>query len=349
MTENIKKVNVDKIRRLATEILKKSGLSERDASTIVDCMIEADLTGVSTHGLGILKSHVKRILNKGYNLSPIYKEITTSPSFKVIDADNSIGFLSGVHSIKLAISGAKEQGVYTIFTKNANTYGPAFYYPYLAAKQGFIGMTFSNSPSAMAPWGGSEKLLGTNPFSISIPGKNMNPIIFDMSTSIVAKSKINQAKNNNERIPEGWALDKNGMPTTDPTEAIQGLVLPMAEHKGYGLALTIDILAGVLSGASYLNNVGRFYSPDSKAMNVGQVFIAIDPVKVLNKEFYNKMDAYAEEIRNSVSLTEEKVRLPGDMKYINKKNNLKNGIPLSKNTVEDINQCLEKLNIEERI
>ena len=346
---NRKRIKEEKLRAIVNKILECSGLSDSDAQIVSDCMIESDLCGVHTHGVSILKSHVKRIIDNGYNLKPIYKEITKTSSFEVLDVDNSIGFLSSVYAMNKAIQGATESGIYTVFTRNANTYGPAFYYPYLASQKGFVGITFCNSPSAMAPWGGIEKLLGTNPLALAIPCNLENTIIFDMATSKVAKSKINQARINNESIPNDWALDKNGNPTVNPSEAIEGLVLPMAEHKGYGLALSIDIIAGVLSGAGYLNNIERFYSKDNKCMNVGQVFIAIDPVRIQGDDFYDSMDSYVRTIHESKSQNDNPVRLPGDGKYNYKKNSKMNGIVLDAATINSINDCLEMLNQEERI
>ena len=140
-----------------------------------------------------------------------------------------------------------------------------------------IGITFCNSPAAMAPWGGYEKLIGTNPFAVSVPSASRGSILFDMATSKVAKSKINKARLSEKEIPDDWALDVNGNPTTDPLEAIKGVVLPMAEHKGYGLALSIDLIAGMLSGDAYIDKIHQckplegqkiYYPGERKQLNM---------------------------------------------------------------------------------
>ena len=155
-------------------------------------------------------------------------------------------------------------------------------------------------------------MLGTNPFSMVIPCGDKDPIIVDMATSVVAKSKFKEYKTQNKPLPEGWALDINGKPTTDPDEGMAGLVLPMAGFKGYGIAMMIDILSGVISGASYLNKVGRFYSEDNSCMDVGFTFIAIDPKIVLGDDYENIMEEYVDALRNSETAEGSIIALPGD-------------------------------------
>lgn len=349
MSDNGVRIDVVKLRVVVLRLLEKIGFMSTDSEIITDCMLEADLCGVHTHGVAILGAHIKRIIDNGYNMTPVFKVVKETAAFSVIDADNGIGFLSAVHSMQKAINGAKKSGIYTVLSRNANTYGAAFYYAMMASKEGLVGITFSNSPAAMAPWGGKEKLFGTNPFAIAIPALDGEMIIFDMATSKVAKSKINLVKQKGERIPFDWALDANGNPTDDPLEAIKGVVLPMAEHKGYGLALTIDVLAGVLSGAAYLDQVGRFYSEEGKCMNVGQTFIAIDPRIVLGEGFYEVINQYIMRIRKSDSLNKNTIRVPGDGKSNYRQKSLVQGIQLDDPTVKQINHWLEALDINERI
>jgi LDH2 family malate/lactate/ureidoglycolate dehydrogenase len=342
-------VSMGKLKTITYNLLIANKLPNEQAEIVADCIVESDVCGVNTHGVAVLPAHIRRLRGGGYNISPNFKVLRENVSFAVIDSDNSIGFFSAVHCMKYAMEACRQTGIFTVFSRNSNTYGSAFYYPLLAASEGLIAITYCNSPAAMAPWGGKEKMVGTNPFSIAIPCKNSDPIILDMATSKVAKSKINKAKLENEKIPLGFALDEEGIPTTDPIAAIRGLLLPMEGHKGYGIALAIDILAGVLSGASFLNNVGKFYSGNNNGMNVGQTFIAIDPIQIYGESFYECMDEYVKVVHDSKSLTTEKVRLPGDNKFRNKKNNLKLGIGLHKTTVDKLNICLSESGLKERI
>ena len=210
------------------------------------------------------------------------------------------------------IEKAKESGVFTVFSRNNNTLGPAFYYSLMAAKRGCIAIVATNSPAQMAPVGGVEKLLGTNPFSAVIPVPNGDPVIIDMATSVVAKSKFKEYKEKGEPLPLGWALDADGNPTTDPDAAMSGLVLPMAGFKGYALSMLIDIISGVMSGASYLNGVGRFYSDSGESMNVGYCITVINPEVVCPGDYSAEITEYVRRIRESKAKAGGTVALPGD-------------------------------------
>lgn len=288
------------------------GVSEKQAEIVANCFATADEYGVTSHGINVLQAHVDKVKRNGYNLNPSLKIVRQSPAFAVVDGDNGFGPVSADYCMNLAVERAKKVGVFQVFSKNNNTVGPAFYYPLKAAEQGCIGILFSNSPAQMAPFGGKEKLLGTNPFSAVIPVPGCDPIIVDMATSVVAKSKFKQYKEAGKKLPDGWALDENGRPTNDPDEGMKGLVLPMAGFKGYGIAMLIDLISGLVSGAAYLNNVGRFYSVDNKEMNVGFCCIAIDPKVVLGEEYTSAIAESVNTVRNSERSGEGPICMPGD-------------------------------------
>lgn len=302
--------------------LTNAGLSEEQASIVADCFATADVWGVSSHGARILPAHIDKIKRGGYNLMPQFKIVSESCAFAVVDGDNSFGPVSGKFCMDLAVTKAKKTGVFHVFCKNNNTIGPAFYYPLLAAKESMIGIVFSNSPAQMAPFGGKEKMLGTNPFAAVIPVPGRDPIVIDMATSIVAKSKFKEYKEAGKQLPEGWALDENGNPTTDPDDGMKGFVQPMAGFKGYGLAMLIDIISGVLSGSAYLNKVGRFYSEDNKPMNVGFTCIAINPEIIIGSDYSKRINDYVDSLRNSEKSGESPIALPGDdrIKFLHNKN-----------------------------
>lgn len=318
------------------KILLINGVNEKQADVVSDCLVSSDMHGVHTHGVGMLPAYVKKLVGKSFELAgePIIEKKTGA--FAKINANNTIGMYAATKAMELAVEMCKESGTYHVFVRNANTFGPAFYYSDIAAKQGLIGMCFSNSPAAMCALGGKEKILGTNPFSIAIPGVEKGPIILDMATSIVAKSKLNEYRKKGEKIPEGWALDESGNPTTDPLEAIKGSILPMAEHKGYGIAMIIDILAGLLSGAAYLSGVNKFYSDNNECMNVGQCFVAIDPSVIYGEEFCKQVDEYIEQVHNSG----DNVRFPGERKLCEAEDGKRYGVLVSEDVIEYINNFM---------
>lgn len=284
------------------------------AIIVSDALATADLYGVTTHGSRILSSHLDRVKRGGYNLTPDFVVLRETAAFAVIDGDNAMGFVSANYCMRYAVEKCKNSGIYHVFSRNNNTLGAAFYYPLKAAEKGMIGLVCCNSPAQMAPSGGKNKMLGTNPFAAVIPVPSKEPIIIDMATSVVAKSKFKKYKEQGKLLPNGWALDKDGTPTNDPDEGIQGLVLPMAGYKGYGIAMLIDILSGVMSGAAYLNKVGKFYSEDCTAMNVGFCFAAIDPKVVIGENYPEIINDFVSRLRNSEPIEKNMIRLPGDGK-----------------------------------
>ena len=304
-------IHVEQEKQRIIHALTKEGVPQKDAETVADCLVCADSYGVTSHGTITLDAHIQRIKRGGYNLTPNIRTLRETAAFAVIDGDNAIGMVSATHCVSYAMQKCKDSGVFTVFSRNNNTLGPAFYYPLLSAKAGYIGIVCTNSPAQMSPIGGKDKLLGTNPFSIVVPNGD-EPIILDMATSVVAKSKFKEYKAQGKELPSGWALDEQGRPTTDPDAGMRGSVLPMSGMKGYGLALMIDVLSGVLSGAAWLNKVGRFYSDDGNGMNVGYCFTVIDPRQVLGEEYETVIAEFVSTIRQSAAVDGETVLLPGD-------------------------------------
>ncbi len=340
----MKRIPDDILRKRVFSILQKAGVNDRHAEIVTDCLIETDAYGVHTHGLNVLSAHIERIERGGYALDEEPEITKETAAFAVVDGKKTIGPVSAVFCMNKAVEHAKKDGIYTVLCNNSNTFGAAFYYSLMAAQNNMIGICMCNTPPAMAAWNGRDKILGTNPFSIGIPGKKNGPILLDMATSIVARSKIIEAKDKNEKIPYGWALDETGHPTTDPIEAIRGTVLPMAEYKGYGIAMVIDIISGLLSGAAYLNDVNKFYSKDDSSMNVGAFFSVLNPAVIFSDEFFGKIDDYIERIHDSGG--DIMPAVPGENRIKRKLESVRYGIEIEDETEEAIKKLMEKYGIE---
>lgn len=320
------KFQFDEYKQKIKTVLQNHGVNERQSETIADYMATVDFYGISSHGAFTLPGHLQRLQNGAYNLAPNLAVERETTAFAVVNGDNAIGMVSAAFCVRYAMEKAKETGVFTVSSHNNNTYGAAFYYALLAAREGFVCITMSNSPAQMAPMGGREKLLGTNPFAVAIPAKSESPIIVDMATSVLAKSKIKEYKETGAALPAGVALDADGNPTTDPEKALGGIMLPMAGFKGYGIAMVIDVLAGLMPGAAYLDRVGRFYSESKESMNVGFSFTVISPKIVFGEDFYQKMDEYIQAVRTSTPVDGKTVALPGDDRLLKFCENMKNGL-----------------------
>lgn len=324
--------DINYIREQSQRVLTERGVPEDQAAILTDSFLEADKCGVPTHGIRMLSAYIKKIDNNEFSFEGIAVRKGSS-AFTVVDSNNSIGAVSAYQCTQLAIEGAKQSGLHVVFARNCSTFGPAFYYVKSIADKGLVGYVSCNSPAAMPANNGLEVMLGTNPFAFACPSKSSGTILIDMATSIVAKSKFLEAKNKGQKLPEGWALDSDGNPTIDPEEAIKGFVLPMAGVKGYNIAMMVDILSGVLSGASYLNKVGKFYSANGAGMDVGQVFLAIDPNSIYEGDFLEEMDRYVETLRNSRTAEGKTITLPGDRKRKMKIDAERYGIELIESTV----------------
>lgn len=332
------RIQIEALKERIVKVLKDNGLRSSEAQDTANCLVMADVYGIKTHGTVVLPSHIKRIKSGGYNCNPSFAIIQETPSFAIIDADNSIGFASASHCMRYAIEKSSKTGLFTVFSRNANAYGAASCYAMMAAEHNKIGFTCCNSPAAMTPIGGKERKFGTNPLSMVIPTGDKNPIIIDMATSKVAKSRFLQAKREGKPLGEGWALDVDGNPTTDPDKGIQGFVCPMEGFKGYGLALMIDLVAGLLSGAAWQDKVQKFYNENGAPMNVGHFFMALDPVKIMGDCYWGLIRDYVDSIRSCASVVEGgHVALPGDDKHQAYRINVEEGIEISDEVAELLN------------
>lgn len=337
-----KNYSVDSLTEITSRIFKAYGLSDSCADISAKVIVKAEISGLKSHGFDVLTNHLKRLENGQYNRQPMLKTVRENEAFMTLDGDNAIGYFAAFKGMDIAVEKALCKGLYVVFSHNNNTYGPGFYYVQRAAEKGLISIALSNSPAAMAPWNGKDKLMGTNPFSMGVPIKGEDPILFDMSSSKVAKSKLRAYASSRQKIPEDWALNEIGEPTTDPNEAIKGLMLPMAGHKGYGIAMMIDIMAGVLSESAFLSDVGRFYSDSQEGMNVGFCFVAINPEIVMGKSYDEKIRDYRDAILSCKPINENvKVRLPGAEKIKNQKKAMLEGVLLESRVIDVIRNVLE--------
>ena len=236
------------LKKKIVKIFQKYGLSKDHALISANALINAELVGAYGHGLSRLKMYCDRISKKVINPKPKIKIKKISQSISHLDADNSIGFVAADLGIKTAIKNAQKTGIGMVAVKNSGHYGLSGYYAEQAVKKNLITMIYTNAPPAVAPHGALKSLFGTNPICFGTPTGSKVPFILDTSISVINRGKIRVAARNNQKIPEGVALDKLGKPTTDAKKALAGVQLPIAGFRGSGLAWMVDILSGVLTG-----------------------------------------------------------------------------------------------------
>lgn len=329
-------IKEEKQSKLIHDVLMANGLSKDQAVSASTVMRYADERGIGSHGLIMLKKYVERIESQTINKDPKLIWNEKSEIISILDGGQGIGHYLGEKAMNKAINIASEKSIGIVLVKNATHYGASGYYTELAALNGMVGFTTTNTMPLMAPTGGKDRVLGNNPISFGIPRKEENPIILDIATSTVAAGKLMLANQKGISIPLGWALDVEGNPTTDPYKGFEGggSLLPMANHKGYGLSLIMDILAGVLTGAGFGKNV--------KHDNIGFVMIAIDIETIMSKDNYNKR---MEDLIGMVKDPLYDIYLPGELEYKKKEHTKSKGININETLYKELKILIKDSNL----
>lgn len=337
-----------RLRETVEKLLIQASVTPENARFVTDTIIEANMRGVDSHGVAALPIYLKRIRVGATNPRPQPRIVKQGIATVLIDGDNGLGAISARMAMEQAVTRCEETGVFLASCFNNTTFGAAFYYSKMAALRGKIGFAICNAPPSMAPWGGKKMLLGTNPISVAVPGRQGAAIVLDMATSAAAKSKIYLAKERGEAIPPGWALDKNGKPTTDPDEALQGLVMPLGGAKGYGLSLIVDLLCGGLSGGGCLDRVMSLHNSLDRGQNVSFTLGAIDPGWFGgSSEFIDIVDEVADKIHSCpVADGFKQVYLPGEIEEGIRKVRQKEGIPVPRSVLAQISSEASYLGME---
>ena len=334
----MEKVNLktEKLRKKIIKIFRKFGLNNNHASISADALINAELVGAYGHGLSRLKMYCDRISKKVINPKPKIKTKKISQSISHIDADNSIGFVAADLAIKKAIQNAKKTGIGLIAVKNSGHYGLSGYYAEQAVKKNLVTMIYTNAPPAVAPHGALKSLFGTNPICFGTPTGSKIPFILDTSISMINRGKIRVAARNNQKIPEGVALDKFGKPTTDAKKALQGVQLPIAGFRGSGLAWMVDILSGVLTGGNHAGRVKDPFDDFTGPQNIGHLFITFK-TNLFVKNYNTRIKENINRIKRLPKIKGVKeIMYPGQNKFKRFKMNLKKEIKISENIKKDL-------------
>jgi LDH2 family malate/lactate/ureidoglycolate dehydrogenase len=273
---NMKRYNADELRNLVKKAAGAVGVTEQDSAILAESLISADLQGTSTHGVSRFATYVRRI-QKGLIQPSIDISIEHQRAATIaVNANNGIGQVQASKVLDLLIKMARTQGCASATINNSQHFGALSFYCNHAASEGMILLAMTNCEPSMSPAGACEPFFGTNPIAVSFPTGKGFPVRIDMATSVVARGNIIAAKREGKAIPEGWALDKDGNPTTDSEKALLGTVLTMAGHKGYALALMVEMFSGILSGAAIGPEVGSMYTNTARPQNVGHFFMVID-------------------------------------------------------------------------
>jgi len=335
--EEFKRVPLEKLFELMKKIFIFSGLSEKDADTASEALVAADIRGIDSHGASRLPYYVGKLKNKTVNPRPNIKILHELPATALVDGDDGLGPVVAKYSMELAIAKAKKVGAGLVSVRRSNHFGIAGYYSMMALKQGMMGFVTTNAVSMVTPTFGAKGMLGTNPLSLAVPTGHLRPFVLDMATSAVPLGKIEIALKNAKKIPEGWLYDPQGEFTDDPTQMFKGGALAplggtreLGGHKGYGLAMMVDILSAILSDANYGAKQEGLMSMRPEPSNVGHFFMAfqVEGFRPL-AQFEKTMDDALTALKESPKAKgQDRIYIHGEPEFEFEDERRKLGIPL---------------------
>jgi LDH2 family malate/lactate/ureidoglycolate dehydrogenase len=344
------RVDSQRLNDFATAVYASHGMPEDDARLVADTLVQADLWGHQSHGVLRLGWYLDRLRNGV--MKPVTKPefVVDAGAMALIDGHDGVGHVLTMLATREAVKRAKAHGIGCVGVRYSNHFGTCMYYTLTGAREGCVTFLTTNGGPAMAPWGGRKKIVGTNPWSVAAPAGKHAPFVVDMANTGVARGKIYLARNRHQQIPLGWAIDSDGAPTTDPQKAIDGIILPMAEHKGYAIAAMVDLMSGVLTGSGFLSHVASPYKTAEKS-NCGHLMIAIDIAKLQPlAEFNARMEQWVSEIKSVPTAKGfDEVFYPGEMEARNDEKNRAEGLSLPEDTLDDLKRIAKETGLEAKL
>jgi len=333
-----KLVSPQNLKKYLYDLYRKIGLSEQDSAFIATSTVETNLWGIDSHGVMRVPIYVRRLISGAMNKSPNMRILKESNALTVLDGDNACGYIVGREAMNLAIDKANRYGVGVVGAINSNHFGATGIYTRLAVDNEMIGIAMTTSPPYIAFGGSRKPIVGNNPIAIGIPTFGRFPILLDIAMSVVAGGKLLVARAKGEKIPLDWATDSEGHPTDDPEKAFKGYFLPLGGHKGFGLALIVEILCGVITSGCFLDQQrGMYKNPDDPSLT-GHLMIAMNIESIMAKEEMKRRMALFIEMVKSTPMNEgsNELLVPGEIEYKTKMKREVSGIPIPVQLYEEL-------------
>ncbi len=331
-TAGVSVVRAEKLRPLVANLFKAAGVPPADAETVAEVLVQADLRGVESHGTTRIAGYLSMVKLGLLNPKPNVRLLKETSSTAMLEGDNAFGIVVAKRAMQIAIDKASRSGVACVTARNITHTGLVGFYPMMAARAGMIGFAMNNGPKILPPFGGRTPTLATNPFSVAFPAGKEQPIVLDMATSIVAGGKLRLAAKKGLPIPEQWALDRHGEPTTDPNEAIfHGFLQWAGGYKGFGMATMVEVLGGVLSGGLFGLDVPAMKTFGKEPLITSGFYVAINIDNFMPlAEFTARVDRLIGHIRSSDKAKGvDQVYVAGEIEHRRTVQRLKEGIPIS--------------------
>lgn len=316
------------LTELAASAFTALGVPPDDATIAAETLVIAEMMGIKTHGLKRVPAYGDRIRSGGIKADARIACDRLMPALLKLSGDNGLGPAVAGHALRAGMKAASECGASVVFCAGSNHLGATAPYALLAAETGFASIIATNTAAMIPPTGGKAPRLGNNPLGFGVPNPSGDPVVLDMALSVAARAKIREAVQTGQPIPEGWATDAEGRATTDAAAALAGLILPMGGYKGYGLAVALDLLTGLLSGAGYLDQVPNAFGDASHVQNIGHLFILIDTARLMPEaELGARMQDFARRLHETPPVDPaEPVRLPGERSMARFRHAVRHGI-----------------------
>ena len=337
------------IQSLIADSLGSAGLPPADAAICARMMLEADLTGADAHGVFRLPQYIRRLKAGGFNPRPNITVTKSAPATALVDGDNGMGHLVMSRAAETAIALAKEMGVAWVGARRSNHAGPAGLYAEMPAQHGMIGMYAAvANANHMAVWGGADSLLGTNPLAIGVPS-GAGPMVLDMATTVVSYGTVKNYALQDKPMQPGWMVNTStGEDIIDAKKSAEGLLLPIGGYKGSGLAIMLGLLGGPLNRAVFGRDVVDFNADDHSETNTGHFIIALDIARFLPlAEYTAEVDRHIRELKESKRLPGvDEIRMPGERRRQSREDRLRNGVPLAKPLVAQLDKLAGELGVK---
>ena len=340
-----------RVKDFCIRALEKVGMGLDDARITAEVLVTADMRGTTTHGTIGLKGYIRQIQEGGMNPKADIEIVREGPTWAVVDGHSGLGVVTSYKATKLAIAKAKSNAVGLVWVKNSNHFAAAGYYAMMCAESDMIGLAMTNADISLSAPGSAGRVIGNNPFAYGAPAGKSPPVNLDIAMGVVAGGKVHAAAREGKSIPLGWAIDSQGVPTTDPKEYEErgGATVPLAGHKGFGLALLIEILAGVMTGGGIRTEVKSYAQHPDSPSDVGHFFMAIDTGAIMPiEEFRIRMDSLITGVSASPKAQGvERIYLPGEIEYEREEKAKKEGFVLDDGALNSLKQLAQDLGLDD--
>jgi LDH2 family malate/lactate/ureidoglycolate dehydrogenase len=348
-TTALPRITADALIAFIARAYRAAGVPAADAEKAARLMAESDIAGADGHGVFRLPQYIRRIQTGGINTKPDIRIIRRAKATALVDGDNGLGSLVVSRAVEEAIALARDNGVGWVGTRHGNHAGAAAVYAAMPVEHEMIGLYFAvGNANHLPPWGGIDMLLSTNPIAIAVPALEHPALILDMATTVAAYGKVKVAAQQGKTMPDGWMIDRQGQPLTDPNRSDDGFLLPIGGYKGAAMSLMFGLLAGTLNGAANGEDVVDFNKDDTTPTNTGQAICVID-IKAFAEplQFKRQVDAFIRQLHGSALLPGfDRIRLPGEDRHQRQQERKASGIPIPASLRAALDKMAGELSIE---